>query len=267
MPADAPVEPPTTTNVTTPAPPVETPPQPPPEPGVTVSFAIAPVVGSEAPTLTITVRNPSAQAVPMTRFDDPGCFVRHYLGLRIVRPDGTPQPLAGCAILDWPGREEPLAAGGELLLRVPLAPLATRWPRGCYRFELAWDPTELARQLGEAAAVQSSQTSLNTEFFAIVRPLATVRVTRGQTVKLPGGASLQLVGHGHKRVMAGDTSPLIIRGTFTRPGKPPEGFGHSLQMESTRLFWLDDIYAFELVDYAYDDWMELRYFGAVAPRR
>ena len=54
-----------TTNVPaqppTPEPPVETP-QPVPEPEVTVSFRIEPVVGSEAPTLTITVRNPAAQA-------------------------------------------------------------------------------------------------------------------------------------------------------------------------------------------------------------
>ena len=96
---------------------------------VTVSFVLAPEVGPGPPTLAITVRNPSTQAVPLTRFADPACLVRHYLDLRVVRPNGRDQALAGCAVKDWPGTDESLAAGGEQRYVVPFAELSASWPR------------------------------------------------------------------------------------------------------------------------------------------
>ncbi|MBK9752339.1 MAG: hypothetical protein IPO88_02325 [Nannocystis sp.] len=235
---------------------------------VTVSFVLAPEVGPGPPTLAITVRNPSTQAVPLTRFADPACLVRHYLDLRVVRPNGRDQALAGCAVKDWPGTDESLAAGGEQRYVVPFAELAAKWPRGTYRVDVSWDPGELARARGEAAAVRASQSSLNLSEFTIARPLATVRVRRGATVTLPDGARLHFGGHGHKSVMAGQSSPLILRGSFTPPGKDrATEFSVNLHTEDTRVFRLAEVLVFELVDYEYDGWMRLRYFGRVAAPR
>ena len=235
---------------------------------VAVSFVLAPEVGPGPPTLAITVRNPSTQAVPLTRFADVACLVRHYLDLRVVRPSGQDQALAGCAVKDWPGTDESLAAGGEQRYVVPFAELAASWPRGTYRVDVSWDPGELARARGEAAAVRASQSSLNISEFTIARPLATVRVRRGATVTLPDGARLHFSGHGHKSVMAGQSSPLILRGTFTPPGKDrATEFSVNLDTEDTRVFRLAEVLVFELVDYEYDRWMRLRYFGRVAAPR
>lgn len=250
-----------------PAPPVV--PAAPAEPvAVTVSFVLAPEVGPGPPTLAITVRNPSTQAVPLTRFADAACLVRHYLDLRVVRSSGRDQALAGCAVKDWPGTDESLAAGGEQRFVVPFAELAAKWPRGTYRVDVSWDPGELARARGEAAAVRASQSSLNLSEFTIARPLATVRVRRGATVTLPDGARLHFSGHGHKSVMAGQSSPLILRGSFTPPGKDrATEFSVNLHTEDTRVFRLAEVLVFELVDYEYDGWMRLRYFVRVAAPR
>lgn len=229
---------------------------------VRVRFRLAPEIGAGPPVLTIKVENPSAQAVPMTRFDDGACVVRHYLDLRVTRPDGKPQALLACAVKDWPGRDEPLAAGGELEVRVALADLAPTWPRGTYSLEIGWDPGELVRARGEAAAVRASQTSLNISEFTVARPLTTVKLSRGQTVTLPDGVQLKFSGHSHKDVGPGDSSPLIIRGVLTRAGKQRgEEFSLNLYTEDGRVFWLDEVLGFELVDYEYDDWMRVKYYG------
>jgi hypothetical protein len=229
---------------------------------VQVHFTMKPEVGEGPPVLTITVSNPSAVAVPMTRFDDVRCVAQHYLRLKVVLASGKQQAWRACAVKDWPGREEPLAAGGELALQVPLAELAASWPRGRYEVDVSWDPSELVRARGEAAAVRASQSSQNFSEFFIARPLATVKVMRGATVTLPDGVQVRFAGHSHKDVGPGQRSPLIVRGSLTRAGAARgEEFSLNLQTEETRVFWLEERLAFELVDHAYDEWMRLRYYG------
>lgn len=234
-----------------------------PEPsGVVVNFVITPEIGEAPPVLVITVRNPAAVPVPMTRFEDARCVVAHYLDLRVARRGGKPQTWERCAVLAWPGREEPLAAGGERTLRVPFAELAARWPRGRYAVDVAWAPAELARVRGEAAAVRASQSSLNISSFVIARPLATVKIVRGATLRLPDGVALRFSGHSHKDIGPGESSPLMVSGAVTRAGEArAEEFSLNLHTEHSRIFWLQDELAFELVDYAYGEWMRLKYYG------
>lgn len=236
---------------------------------VTVGFTITPVVGDAPPTLRVRVHNPSARPVPMTRFADGACFVRHYLELALTRPGGEPQALKGCTPRRGAaGRDEPLAAGGELQVVVPLAELASDWPRGTYRVQLRWDPRELAAARGEAAAVEASQTALNTEDFTIARALATVRVERGASVRLPDGLQFRFTGHAHKHVGPDETSPLMIHADVTPPGASrPLVFTTNLHSERSTLFTVEGGWTFELVDHAYDEWMQLRYYGRIAARR
>ena len=229
-----------------------------------VNFVITPEIGAGPPVLVITLRNPTAVPVPMTRFEDARCVVAHYLDLRVVRPGGKPQAWERCVTLDWPGRDEPLAAGGERTLRVPFAELAVRWPRGSYAVDVRWEPAELARMRGEAAVVRASQSSQSISRFAVARPLATVKITRGATVTLPDGVALRFSGHSHKDIGPGESSPLIVYGAVTRAGAElAEEFSLNLHTEHTRIFWLQDTLAFELVDHAYGEWMLLKYYGKV----
>lgn len=72
----------------------------------------------------------------------------------------------------------------------------------------------------------------------------------------------------HKSVMAGQSSPLILRGSFTPPGKDrATEFSVNLHTEDTRVFRLAEVLVFELVGDEYGGWMRLRHFGRVAASR
>jgi hypothetical protein len=269
-PIPLPASPPPTVS-TTPPPndPPPTAPTPPEEPApagpatVKVTFKIDPVIGPNPPTLHITVRHDAAHPVAMTRFDDPHCFAHHYLDLRISRPDGKPQPLTPCVAKAWPGVDAPLAPGEQRRVDIPLTALAASWPPGTYKIDVSWEPNNLAAARGAAAATRADQSSLNATDFTISKPRASFRITRGQTKSLPDGVLLKFTGNSHKNVMAGDTSPLIIYGTITRPGGKEQEFSFNLQVELTRIFRLDDDLVFELTEYAYGDWLDLHYYGKV----
>lgn len=261
----APPEPPPPEPAPTPAEPA-TPPPPAAPPKFAVIFQLAPEVGPTPPTLDITVRAAAATGpVPLTAFDDPACFVHHYLDLRITRPNRKPQPLAPCMIKDWPGTDAPLAVGEVRRIKIPLAKLATSWPRGTYGLDISWNPHNLALARGEAAAVRASQSQQSGTGFTIARPIKTFRITRGGSVDLPDGVALRFTGHGHKSVEAGQSSPLILHGTIARPGGKPREFSVNIHTEHTRVFRLADDLVFELGEYAYDDFMKLHYYGKLRP--
>lgn len=231
-----------------------------------VMFKISPDVGPTPPILDITIRSATAtQPVPLTAFDDPVCFVHHYLDLEISRPSRKPQPLAQCVVKAWPGADAPLAVGEVRQIKIPLAKLATSWPRGTYGLAIAWNPQNLAAARGEAAAVRASQSQQSGTGFTIASPIKTFRITRGSSVDLPDGVVLRFTGHGHKDVEPGMDSPLIIHGTLARPGGKPDEFSVNLHTEHTRIFRLEDDLVFELVEYAYDDFMKLHYYGKLRP--
>jgi hypothetical protein len=230
-----------------------------------VSFQVDPVVGEHPPTLVVSVRNPTAQTVPFVRFADTRCFAFHHLGLQITRK-GKPVALAPCVVKDWPGVVGSLAAGAEERVVLPFAELAASWPHGTYAIAVHYDPGELERSTSTTAA-HASQSSLNTESFTIARPLKQFRVAARKSVTLPDGVILEFGGHSHKSIGPGQTSPLIVGGKITVKGGKPDSFYASLYPPASRLFTLADGRVFELVDYAYDEWMDLRYYGKIAPAR
>lgn len=86
-------------------------------------------------------------------------------------------------------------------------------------------------------------------------------ITRGQTVDLPGGRKLYFSGHSHKDVTPEmGPSPLMIGGTFTKPGAPPERFSVNVHLEHSKIFTVSDE-DFELIDYDYNQSMRLKYVG------
>lgn len=230
-----------------------------------VSFRVDPEVGEHAPTLVVSVRNPTAQAVPFVRFADARCFAFHHLDLQISRK-GKPIALAPCAVKDWPGVAGSIAAGAEERVVLPFAELAASWPRGTYEIAVHYDPTELERATN-TTAVHATQSSLNAESFTIARPLKQFRIAARKSVTLPDGVILEFGGHGHKRTSPGQASPLIIGGTITLKGGKSDSFSANLFPSESRLFRLADGRVFELVDHAYGEWMDLRYYGKITPAR
>lgn len=213
----------------------------------------------------VSVRNPTAQAVPFVRFADARCFVFHHLALQISS-EGKPVALAPCAVKDWPGVAGNIAAGAEERVVLPFAELVASWPQGTYEIAVRYDPTELERATN-TTAMHASWSSLNARSFTIARALKQFRIAARKSVTLPDGVILEFGGHGHKRTFPGQTSPLIVGGTITLKGGKPDSFSANLFPPESRLLRLADGRVFELVDYAYGEWMDLRYYGKITPAR
>lgn len=67
-----------------------------------------------------------------------------------------------------------------------------------------------------------------------------------------------------RRAGPGESSPLIIAGWITLAGGKREGFSVNVHIDESRVFGLADGRVFELVEHAYGEWMELRYYGELA---
>lgn len=87
-------------------------------------------------------------------------------------------------------------------------------------------------------------------------------IRKGRTVRLSSGPTVRFVGHGHKRVRAGQQSPLIIELAIQwRPSQQPV-------REIFRAFPGEEIllvrrsHVLELVEYEYDERMTLLDYGA-----
>lgn len=244
----------------TPAPPG--PGRPPGGPAVlSVRFDFRPEVGEHPPVLTVSVENTSDKPIPFMRFETARCFADFYLGLEIRGPGGAPVSLTPCVVKAFPGVDGTLAPGRPEQIRVPLAELTDlpTWPKGAYVARIAWDPAALERALGKPGPY-AAQTLTRNSRFVITKPLAKLRVSRGQTVALPGGVHLTFRAHGHKKVRAGETSPLLVRGELQEGTTPPAPFDVHVELGGDRQFRIRG-HAFELVSHAYDEWMELTYYG------
>jgi len=228
---------------------------------VTVHFGLDAIIGDKPPTLVVTVDNAGATAVPLPRLTDPGCFV--FYNLRIARTPPKQKPAAAkvtCArdaITDGV-----LAAGTSVSFAIPLGRLFDPWDKGVHGLDVDWDQRELAKVKGDAAVLPVGSTTNAATRFAIADVPATVRADRDQPVKLPGGVTFVLTGHGHKHVMTGGPpSPLIVHGTIAQGKAAPVDVSVNVHVEESKLFRLEGDHVFELVDYAYDEYMTLRYFG------
>lgn len=241
------------------------PPLPPAAP-LAVRFTVSPLLGKPgtAPALTVTVENVGPRDLDVMRFSSDACFAHFLLELWLTLPDGTKATAADCPVRSWPGTKGTLAKGATETRRLSLASIfpAVKWSRGRYRVEAMWSPHGLAEPFGGAYAWGAAQQEHGEGRFTLAAPLGTVRVEKGQAVTLPDGARLSFGAHGHKRTMEGDTSPLLVHGGFAAPKQRTlEDFDASLHLEHSRVLQLKGGYTFELLDHAYDAWMELAYYG------
>lgn len=89
--------------------------------------------------------------------------------------------------------------------------------------------------------------------------VTTQRVARGGKISLAKDLEMVFRGHGHKTVMPGDSSPLMVTVAFLGPGLPAEDTYYNAGGESSappQFSWRD--YRFTVTKYAYDEFMELR---------
>lgn len=232
---------------------------------LTVSFVITPVLGAPgaAPKLEVTLHNESAKSLEFMRFEADACFAQFFLSLGVTLPNGTKAQPAGCPIRSWPGVKGTLAAGAKEKRVLDLARVfpGVKWAAGKYGLVVEWDPKALEAYFDGAYATRASQYSLNESFFVLAKSLGSVRVTKGQSLKLPGGGTFTFDSHGHKRTMeGGPPSPLLIRGALN--GKP---FDVALDAGDAGRFTIDGL-TFVLRAHEYDGWMELDCFGGVMGR-
>lgn len=88
-------------------------------------------------------------------------------------------------------------------------------------------------------------------------PPVRLRVDKGQPQPLPDGTLLTLLGHGHKRTMTGQSSPLLVALEWSSPGEEPEAQDLSLGPGDDVMRWTWRDLEIEVSAYDYDAWMDL----------
>lgn len=88
-------------------------------------------------------------------------------------------------------------------------------------------------------------------------PPQRLRVIKGQEALLDDGTGLMLVGHGHKRTMAGQRSPLVVTVQWREPGHEPVQQSRNLGPDDDDMRWTWRDLVVTVDAYDYDDWMDL----------
>lgn len=256
------------TGASDPAPMTDTLPEASPDSGpnesVHVAFTLSPPVGSAPPHLTVDIHNRKRTPLKMFQLEAP-CFVHFLLSFSIVDSKGRAAPVSVCTNKALSGGDTTIPAGTHHRVTFALADVVGRLAPGAYKVDIGWDPSRLRETVGNDEAFDAMSSSLNLTEFAIARPLTKVRLARGVSKSLPGGASIEFTGNSHKHMQAGDgPGPLGVGGNFTPPRGKAESFDLWVHEGDSRFFTLTDGHMFELVDSAYDEWIEVRYFGKLA---
>jgi hypothetical protein len=252
-------------------PPVSVPiPDEPPAPDradASVAFRF-PRVAAQPPDLTVVIHNDGARALPMVTFASAACFARHWLAITVTGRDGRPLALGPCPVRSFPGTATTIAPGADLTVVLPLREVFPTIGPGDFDVDLRWDPTALRAALGPDAGFDVLSSSVSDTRLTIAKPRRQFEIRRGQSVTLPGGATLRFGGHSHKMVDADSApGPLIVVGAFGPAGTRAEEFSVSLFPDAgPAIFELGpdgSPHVFELIDFAYDESMRLRYFGVL----
>lgn len=257
---------------TPPSPPVADEPQPPERVDASVAFRF-PRVATQPPDLTVVIHNHGTRALPMVTFASAACFAHHWLAINVSVREGSgrdrrPLALGPCPVRSFPGIATTIAPGAALTVVLPLREVFPTIGRGDFDVELRWDATALRAALGPDAGFDASSTSVSDTRLTIAKPRKELEIRRGQSVTLPGGATLRFAGHSHKMVDADSApGPLMVGGAFGPAGGRSEEFTVSLFPDAgPAIFELGPDgarHVFELIDYAYDESMRLRYFGVL----
>lgn len=88
-------------------------------------------------------------------------------------------------------------------------------------------------------------------------PPQRLRVRKGQEAVLDDGTGLTLVGHSHKRTMAGQRSPLVVTVQWREPGREPASQIRNLGPDDDDMRWTWRDLVVTVDAYDYDEWMDL----------
>lgn len=220
-----------------------------------VSLLVSPAFAEVGTPLTVRVELRSDAKEPMS-FQLPAddvCFALRQLRVVLTNAAGKEQKAAPCA--DETLVTVTLGPGETFERTVALAKVfpGVKWGAGRWELEQSW-----ARSAD--GGIPGGQVSMSAEPLIRAKALQTFTIKRGAQVTLSDGAVFQFRAHGHKDVMPGQRSPLIVRGAFAVRGKKPQEFDANVMMEEDRVLDLDG-HLFELLDAKYDDSMKLKYFG------
>lgn len=234
----------------------------------TISFGF-PRVATQPPELGVLIRNTGTQPLPMVAFPSAACFAHFWLGIRVTELGGRALAQQSCAMASFPGTAKSIAPGESLKVVLPLRDVFPDLGFGDFDIDLRWDPTELRAALGPDAGFDVLQWSVSDTRLTIAKPKKELVIRRGESVALPGGATLQFDGHSHKSVDAESApGPLIVGGSFGGRGKSKEEFWASIFPDQRpTIFDLvtrdGEKHTFELMEYVYGESMRLRYFGVL----
>lgn len=225
-----------------------------------VSLVLTPTFAEVGTPLSLkfAVRSDVQEAKTLTLYKDDACFAVKQLRLTLADPKGKELALPACA--DESVEVITVAPEGVYERAVDLTKLfpAAKWTAGRWKLDLSWNHLG-PNDAGRDAVGQSSTTG---EPIIRAKPLQTFTLKPKGSVTLKDGSVFVFRAHGHKHVMAGDKSPLIIRGEFGAAGKKKQEFDANVMTDEERDFVLDDR-TFELLEYEYDGPMKLKYYGKV----
>lgn len=86
------------------------------------------------------------------------------------------------------------------------------------------------------------------------------RLSKDTPITLSDGTELRFLGHSHKSVSAGMTSPLMISVAWAVPGYEAVDQHTSIETDGERTFeWHDHVV--KVVEWQYDDWMDVEIRG------
>lgn len=233
------------------------PPAPEP-PEVSAVASVSSRIGATPPTLTLVVTNTTSQVLRVAKTKEPRCWLPLYVTGRLLKSDGTPvAEIKRCKAVRSETLE--LAPSATLTIEVPLAQLFKKLPRGSYQLDVALDATGARTADGSGLAWRQPLPSF---MFTVAKLVSTFTIERGRPAPLAKGVTLTFTGHGHKHTMEGDPpSPLLIAAQLATAGTTTE-VSASVQTEDHAPFQLGP-HTFDLVEYAYDERMTLRYWGTV----
>lgn len=230
-----------------------------PPPTVAVKASLSAKIGAKAPVLKVVVTNPMASPVQLAAVEHPPCWIGLYFTGSLMKPDLT--ELATVKPCQDPGTKTfELAPKESLTVEVAVDKLFERLPQGTYELALQFDSGQATTRDRQLAV--GTDTPLTSALrFTIAKLVKTITVTTKKPASLGKGVTLTFVGNGHKHMPAGSgPSPLLVSAKLTLRGKTR---AVDASVNGKEPFSLG-AHVFSIVDYSYDDFMTLDYWGTIA---
>ncbi len=228
-------------------------------PTVAVKASVSAKIGAQAPVLKVVVTNPMTSPVQLAAVENPLCWIGLYFTGRLMKPDLT--EVATLKPCKDPGTKTfELAPKDSITVEVAVDKLFKKIPKGTFELALQFDSSQAtARDRQLAVGTDTPLTSALR--FTIAKLVKTFTITTDTPASLGKGVTLTFVRHGHKNMLPGSgPSPLLISATLTVRGKTR---AVDAAVDGKGPFALGG-HVFSIVDYSYDDFMKLDYWGTIA---